>query len=65
MSGFEFGELSVLGYSGYFLFLSSLPETAIYTNLQVCLSNCDYMSIYEAMQKIGKLMFIFQIQRLS
>ena len=48
-----------------FLLFFSFPEAAIYTNLQVCLNNCDYMSIYEAMQKIGKLMFIFQIQRLS
>ena len=63
MSGCEFGELRVLGY--FWLFFFSLPEAAIYTNLQGCLSNCDYMSIYEAMQKIGKLMFIFQIQRLS
>ena len=62
MSGCEFGELRVLGYSSYFLFFF---EAAIYTNLQVCLNNRDYMSIYEAMQKIGKLMFIFQIQRLS
>ena len=55
----------MLGYYGSFSPFFSLPEAAIYTNLQVCLNNRDYMSIYEAMQKIGKLMFIFQIQRLS
>ena len=49
----------------WFLFSLSLSEAAIYTNLQVCLNNRDYMSIYKAMQKIGKLMFIFQIRRLS